>query len=131
MEHRLHRRVDLLDAVGQQLRADVELGVGLVVPPGDRAAHLVLLTAVLEHEPHAAIGEQPVRADAVLLRPRAVDAVEGEQDRLHERRLAGAVVAEDADHPGRQLEVDLFEHPEVAKGKLDEPHTSSPRASSR
>src|SRR5439155_8739956 len=78
-----------------------------------------------------AIGERAVGPDRILLGPGRVDAVERERDRLHQRALPATVLAEDPDHPGGELQVDLLEHAVVPQGELEDPHTTSPLASSK
>src|SRR4029453_9161867 len=99
--------------------------------PADRPPDLVGLPRVLEHQPDLAVGQDPVSADLLLLRPSGVDAVAGERDALHQRGLAGPVHAEDADHARGELQVDLLEDAVVAQRELEHPHALSPRASSR
>ena len=127
----LDLRIDVRDARRELEAADVQLGLGRRAPALQRAPDLVRLPAMLEDQVHLAVREDPVGTDLVLLRPRGVHAVQSERDRLHERGLAAAVLAEDADHAGRQLQIHDLELAVVAQGELADPHTVSPRASSR
>ena len=121
-----------LGGPGREGHAPAEqLRLGGVALAADRPPDLVGLPRVLEHEPDLAVGEDTVGPDLLLLGPGGIDAVAGERDALHQRGLAGAVDAEDPDHPRGQLEVDLLEDPVVAQGELEHPHALSPRASSR
>src|SRR5919201_1887207 len=84
---------------------------------------------MLEQHPDHAVGEQPLGTDLLLPGAGGVDPEARERDGLHQRRLAGAVLAEDPDDLRRQFQVDLLEHAVVAERQLEDPHTVSPLAS--
>jgi hypothetical protein len=121
-------------AVGQHRLPERELRVGGVVLALDLTEHPVLGARVLEGQHHPALGERarPLRTDLLLGGPGELEPVQAHPDGLHEGRLPGAVGPEHADHPGRQLEVHLLEHPVVPQRELQDSHyTASPRADSR
>ena len=124
-------RVHVAGSGGELETTTEQLGLGRVAPSPDRSPDLVRLARVLERHANLAIGQHAAGPDQVAFGPCSVDAVAGERDALHQRRLAAAVLAEDPDHARRQLELHLLEHPVVPERELEDPHTVSPRASSR
>ena len=77
----------------------------VLLTPGDRAAHEIEVALVLELDLGDALGVDARRAHVALVGARPAE--ERPEHRLDEIRLAGAVVAVDADQARRERQVEL------------------------
>src|SRR5439155_16777769 len=105
------------------------LGLDRAVQPDNAAPHRVEVALVLEADLDHAVREHAGGAHLVLWRSGL--AVEGPADGFHQRRLAAAVAAVDAEDARRQLELEVVVDPEVAEGEGGEAHQSVASSTAR